>query len=71
MAEAQARKEEDQRAKQREGLEFVARAQREVAEDREKAAERRRRWRADHKGEMFGVGLVVWFGHLCVDLIAL
>ena len=46
MAEAQARKEEDQRAKQREGLEFVARAQREVAEDREKAAERRREMEA-------------------------
>jgi len=28
----------------------VAKAQAEMAEDREKAAERRRRWRADHEG---------------------
>jgi hypothetical protein len=51
MTDAQARREEAQQAKQREGLELVAKARGEIAEDREKVVERRRRWRADHEGK--------------------
>lgn len=52
MGEARARKEEGQRAKQREGMELLARALQEKAGDKEKAAQRRRRWRADHEVEI-------------------
>lgn len=59
MREAQARKEEEQRAKQREGMELLAKALQEKAEGSEKAAQRRRRWRVDHEGEVLGLLIFV------------